>query len=142
MFSKNQNKDSKAAAFADKVSIIAAGMQVSGDIASDGDIRIDGTVNGNVVCKSRVVIIAGGRVTGDIQAVNVDVHGHVQGNITARELLSLKANCKIDGNLVTEKLQIEPNASFNGHCTMNFRQRSASMVSEEGLLLDERQSAK
>lgn len=137
MFSKNQKKDSKAATYADKVSIIAAGMQVTGDVVSEGDIRIDGTVKGNVFCNSKVVIISTGKVIGDIQAINIDVHGFVEGNITAKELLSLKANCKIEGNLATEKLQIEPNATFNGHCTMTFDQRSASRVSEEGLVLEE-----
>jgi len=138
MFSKNQNKDGKAAAYADKVSIIAAGMQVSGDIESDGDVRIDGTVKGNVFCKSKVVVISTGRVLGDIQAMNVDVHGFVQGNINTAELLCLKANCRIEGSLITGKLQIEPNATFNGHCTMTLEQRSSSHVNEEGLVLEER----
>ena len=137
MFSKNRNKDSKTTTYAEKVSIIAAGVQVTGDIESDGDIRIDGCVKGNVFCKSKVVIISTGKVIGDIQAVNIDVHGTVQGNITAGELLSLKTNCNITGNLATEKLQIEPNAIFNGQCTMIFGQRSSSHVNEEGLVLEE-----
>jgi cytoskeletal protein CcmA (bactofilin family) len=126
MFSKSQTN---------KVSIIAAGMQITGDIESDGDIRIDGTVEGNVFCKSKVVIISTGKVIGDVEAVNIDVHGTVRGNIKARDLLSLKANCQISGNLATEKLQIEPNASFNGHCTMALEQKSASHVSKEGVVL-------
>lgn len=138
MFSKNKQKENnKAAAYAEKVSIIASGMQITGDIEADGDVRIDGVVNGNIFCKSKVVIISSGKVVGDIQAVNVDVHGTVNGNITARELLSLKANCAINGNLTTEKLQIEPNAAFNGHCTMRFEQKSSSRVDEEGLVLHE-----
>jgi len=135
MFPRKQNKENKAQVYADKVSVIASGMQVTGDIESDGDMRIDGTVKGNVFCRSKVVIISTGKVTGDIQAVNVDVHGMVDGNITAGELLSLKANCIINGNLITEKLQIEPNASFNGNCTMTIGQRSSSLVNEEGEVL-------
>lgn len=137
MFSRNQKENNRVAAYADKVSIIAAGMQVKGDIESDGDIRIDGTVIGNVFCKAKVVIISTGNVTGDIHATNIDVHGTVQGNINAKDLLSLKANCTINGNLVTDKLQIEPNAAFNGHCTMNFEQKSSSLVSEKGLVFQE-----
>ena len=137
MFAKNQNRGHlKSAINAEKVSIVAAGMQVSGDLESDGDIRIDGTVRGNVFCKSKVVIIASGKVTGDIQAVNVDIHGSVQGNITARDLLSLKAKCNIEGNLFTEKLLIEPNAIFNGSCTMSFEQKS-TVVNEVGEMMQE-----
>ncbi len=136
MFSKKANKMNKApVTYPERVSIIASGMQVSGDIESDGDMRIDGFVNGSVFCKSKVVISQTGRVTGDIQAINIDVHGTVHGNIAALELLSLKSNCSITGNLATEKLQIEPNATFNGHCTMTFDHKSSSHVNEEGVVL-------
>lgn len=138
MFSRNKDKETnKSPAFSEKVSIIAKGMQISGDIESEGDIRIDGEVRGNVFCKSKVVIIASGKVLGDIQAVTVDVHGEVTGNIVARELLSLKSSARIDGNLVTDKLQIEPNAVFNGECSMGVTQASSTKVTEEGELLRE-----
>jgi cytoskeletal protein CcmA (bactofilin family) len=135
MFSKNQNKGNKTTGYADKVSIIAAGMHISGDIESEGDVRIDGVVTGNVFCNSKVVVISTGRVEGDIQAVNVDVHGAVSGHITARDLLSLKASCRIQGNLTTGKLQIEPNAVFNGFCTMASEQMK--IVPDERMAVEE-----
>lgn len=135
MFSKQKTRDkSNTLSVADKVSIIAAGMQLTGDIESEGDIRIDGVVTGNVYCKAKVVIISSGKLIGDVQAVNVDVHGTVIGNITARDLLCLKAKCNISGNLTTDKLQIEPNAIFNGSCTMKSENASLSIVNEEGVL--------
>ncbi|MBS1781584.1 MAG: polymer-forming cytoskeletal protein [Bacteroidetes bacterium] len=137
MFSKNNQKDNKAAIYADKVSIIAAGMVVTGDVESDGDIRIDGTINGNVFCHSKVVIISTGKVNGDIQALNVDVHGTVNGNVSVGELLSLKSNCHISGNLTTENLQIEPNASFNGHCSMGSGKTVATAKEKKTLVLQE-----
>jgi cytoskeletal protein CcmA (bactofilin family) len=136
MFSKNKDKGTHSSSVADKVSIIAAGMQIHGDVESEGDIRIDGKVHGNIFCKSKVVIISSGTVEGDIEAVNVDIHGTVNGNITAHELLSLKAKSNITGNLTTEKLQIEPNATFNGLCTMSFQPKPTS-VNEIGLLFQE-----
>lgn len=136
MFLKNKDNGAPKFTHHEKVSVIASGMQLTGDMESEGDIRIDGLVNGNIFCKSKVVIIATGKVIGDIHAVNIDVHGTVNGNITARDLLSLKSNCKINGNLATEKLQIEPNATFNGHCTMTFEQKP-TVVTEDGLVLAE-----
>lgn len=135
MFTQKQKKGSEnPAAYADKVSIVAAGMILRGDIESEGDIRIDGTVSGNISCKSKVVIIATGKVTGDIEAAQVDIHGQVNGNVTVSELLSLKAHCKIDGNLFTNKLLIEPNACFNGQCTMHQTLQAATVVNEAGIL--------
>jgi cytoskeletal protein CcmA (bactofilin family) len=134
MFAKKQKSTE---VYADKVSIIAEGLTLSGDIEAEGDIRIDGTVTGNVYCKSKVVIIATGRVIGDIEAINIDVHGYVKGNITTKELLSLKANCRIEGNLRTDRLQIEPNAIFNGQCVMRELPRQTPVVNEDGVLQEE-----
>lgn len=131
MFSKSQDKHNN---YSEKVSVIAGGMLLTGDIESEGDVRIDGTVCGNILCKSKVVIIKSGKVIGNIHAANVDVHGAVTGNITAKELLSLKAHCQIEGNLTADKLQIEPNATFNGHCTMTLDKKSSSKVNEIGVL--------
>ncbi len=137
MFVRNKSKGkSHAQTVADRVSIIAAGVTITGDIDAEGDIRIDGRVQGNVYCRSKVVVISTGHIEGDIEAVNVDVHGTVIGNIKAGELLSLKGNSQITGNLTTEKLQIEPNATFNGLCTMSCPTRTApSVVNEAGILL-------
>ena len=136
MFSKNKNKGTHTSTIADRVSIVAAGMQIHGDIEAEGDIRIDGKVHGNIFCKSKVVVISSGAVDGDIEAVNVDVHGTVNGNVTALDLLSLKAKSNITGNLITEKLQIEPNATFNGQCTMSFQPKPTG-VNEIGVLFQE-----
>jgi cytoskeletal protein CcmA (bactofilin family) len=120
---------------ADKVSVIAPQMCVSGDLESAGDIRIDGTVNGNVFCKAKVVVIAMGKVFGDIQARQVDIHGQVVGNVTAGELLTMRSKSQITGNLITKKLQIEPNALFNGCCTMESEKHQK--VTEHGELVEE-----
>ena len=121
MFSKNKNKGTHTSTIADRVSIVAAGMQIHGDIEAEGDIRIDGKVHGNIFCKSKVVVISSGAVDGDV---------------TALDLLSLKAKSTITGNLITEKLQIKPNATFNGQCTMSFQPKPTG-VNEIGVLVQE-----
>ena len=139
MFSSGKHsKGGKAATYADKVSIIAGGMTLTGDVESEGDVRVDGTIRGNIYCKSKVVVIASGKVEGDIVAVNVDVHGAVHGNITVQDLLSLKSSSSITGNLTTDKLQIEPNAVFNGHCKMGAGAPvMQTVVTEEGMMVTE-----
>ncbi|RYZ55518.1 MAG: polymer-forming cytoskeletal protein [Sphingobacteriales bacterium] len=119
MLFKKSNKEQKAAArFADKVSIVAAGMSIVGEIQSDGDIRIDGSIIGNVYCNARVVVVGTGRVDGDIEAVNIDIHGRVTGNVKASDTLTVKSNAIIEGDILCSGLQIEPNATFNGQCRM------------------------
>ncbi|HMH34117.1 MAG TPA: polymer-forming cytoskeletal protein [Puia sp.] len=99
-------------------SLIGAGTSLKGDISSNGDLRIDGTLVGNIHCTAKVVIGANGVVEGDISGQQADIMGKVSGTIKVKDLLQLKANCAVNGNLYAAKLQIEPAASFNGQCHM------------------------
>ncbi len=99
-------------------SLIAAGTTLKGDITSNGDIRIDGTLQGNIHCTAKVVIGANGVVEGDIAGQQADIMGKVKGTIHVKELLQLKGSCQVHGNIRAGKLQIEPTANFNGQCHM------------------------
>lgn len=107
-------------------SIIASGTTLKGDITSNGDIRIDGTLQGNIHCTAKVVIGANGTVEGDISGAQADIMGKVNGTIKVKELLQLKGGSQVNGNLYATKLQIEPTASFNGQCHMNGNGNSQS----------------
>jgi cytoskeletal protein CcmA (bactofilin family) len=99
-------------------SLIAAGTTLKGDITSNGDIRIDGTLQGNIYCSAKVVIGANGVVEGDITGQQADVMGKIKGTVQVKELLQLKGNSHVTGNIHAGKLQIEPTANFNGQCHM------------------------
>jgi len=99
-------------------SLIGAGTSMKGDITSNGDLRIDGTLVGNIHCTAKVVIGANGVVEGDISGQQADIMGKVTGTIKVKDLLQLKSSCTVNGNLQSAKLQIEPSASFNGQCHM------------------------
>lgn len=126
MLFRNRTGTKGYRAYADKVSIIAEGMVLHGDVESESDIRIDGIVNGSIVCKSRVVVIATGAVYGDVTAPNVDVYGRVSGNIKAAQSIALKAGSEVNGDLETGSLQIEADALLNGRCTMPGPQETAA----------------
>lgn len=98
--------------------VIGAGTILKGDIQSQQDLRIDGTVVGNVKSASKIVIGQGGMVEGDLDSAHCDVNGKVTGNIRCRELLQLRGESVVAGNLYAGKLQIEPSATFNGQCHM------------------------
>ncbi len=106
-------------------SLIGSGTTLKGDISSNGDIRIDGTLDGNIHCTAKVVIGANGVVNGDINGQQADIMGKVTGGIKVKDLLQLKGGSTVSGNLLASKLQIEPSANFNGECHMT--QNVASM---------------
>ena len=100
------------------INLIAKGTNITGDLTSDGDIRIDGEFFGNIETKGRLVIGSSGRVEGDIRCKSCEIAGTHKGKLFIAELLSLKASSNISGEIVTGKLSIEPGAFFIGTCTM------------------------
>ena len=98
--------------------LISAGTTVKGDISSNHDLRIDGTIIGNIQCSAKIVVGANGVVEGDISGNQADIVGKVSGNIRAKEILQLRGECVVIGHLYAGKLQVEPTATFNGQCHM------------------------
>jgi len=97
---------------------ILAGTTINGDIVCDGNIRIDGVLNGSLQAKGKVVIGASGLIDGEINCQNADISGTVKARVTVAELLVLKATAKLSGDISTNKLSIEPGANFTGACSM------------------------
>ncbi len=98
--------------------LISAGTTLKGDISSSSDLRIDGIIIGNIQSTAKIVIGSNGMVEGDISGNQADIMGKVTGNIRAKELLQLKGESVVTGNLYAGKLQVEPSATFNGECHM------------------------
>lgn len=117
MIFSNKNKEAASAA-ATSATIIGPGVTFTGDISSTGDIRIDGTIKGNVSCSSRVLVGPEGFVHGNVDCAQADVMGKIKGNITAKELLYMHAKAFVEGDIYGAKLQVEPPAIFNGRCYM------------------------
>ena len=98
--------------------LISAGTTIKGDISSNNDIRVDGTIIGNISSSAKIVIGSSGVVEGDIFGNNADVVGSISGTIRVKELLQLRGDCVVNGNIYAGKLQVEPSATFNGQCHM------------------------
>lgn len=101
------------------INLISNGTDITGDVKSNGDIRIDGSLSGNLNTKGKVVIGQTGKVNGEVVCKNSEVSGIVEGKITVSQLLILKASSKILGDISTSKLSIEPGAIFSGNCKMS-----------------------
>ena len=100
------------------ISRISSGTVIKGEIMSPYDIRIDGTFDGKVQSKGRVVVGETAVVKGDIVCENIDLWGKVEGNIYVKDTLSLMEGCAVDGNLHIRRLAVELGSTFNGNCRM------------------------
>ena len=103
---------------ANSISRISAGTVIKGEILSPCDIRIDGTFEGKIQSKGRVVIGESAHIKGDIVCDNIDLWGKVEGNVFVKDTLNLKEGCTVLGNLNVRKLSVELGATFNGNCKM------------------------
>ncbi|HEC43640.1 MAG TPA: polymer-forming cytoskeletal protein [Bacteroides sp.] len=101
------------------INIIGIGTKITGDVNSNGDIRVDGSLTGKLITKGKVVIGETGKVKGEINCKNSDVEGSIEGKIIVSQLLSLKTKARIHGDIIAAKLAIEPGCQFTGNCDMN-----------------------
>lgn len=100
------------------VNLMGAGTIIEGDISTTGDIRIDGSLKGGIKVKGKLVLGTSGSIEGDINCQNADISGTIKGKVIVSELLSLKASAKVIGDIFTNKISIEPGATFTGACNM------------------------
>lgn len=93
-------------------SLIAEGVIIRGDIASQGDLHLDGMVEGDVAVTQLTIGERGG-VTGAVRAETVEIRGHVSGTITAKQV-RLCASARVDGDISHAEISIEAGAHFAG----------------------------
>jgi|TARA_B100001971_G_C18257624_1_gene583573 cytoskeletal protein CcmA (bactofilin family) len=98
--------------------IIALGTNIVGDIESEGDFRIEGSVKGKIIAKGRIVVGTSGNVDGEIICSDADIFGSVKGKLEVLNLTVLKATAIFSGDVTTKKISIEPGAVFTGTCQM------------------------
>ena len=100
------------------INILVSNTQVRGEIISEGDFRIDGTLIGNISIKGKLVVGTSGKIEGNITCQNADLSGTVVGNVVVEELLNLQASSRVEGDVSIGKLSIESGAVFSGKCEM------------------------
>ena len=101
------------------LNLVGAGTVITGDIKCSGDIRIDGTVEGNVEVSQKVVVGITGIVVGNIKSEDTSISGKVEGNINSDKSTVLHGSGTINGDISTKQIIIEQGGNFNGVCKMD-----------------------
>ncbi len=97
-------------------SLVAEGVRIRGDLVTDGDLHLDGAIEGDLSV-GQLTIGETGMVSGTIQADAVEVRGRVVGTISARRV-RLLASARVDGDISHTELSIESGAHFEGRSLM------------------------
>ena len=128
MFNKNEQKPTRdrpapsprVSSGEGAISIIGPGMRIEGDLATDGTVRIEGTVQGTIRAGKAVVLGQSGEIVGDIYTRDAVIGGRVKGTLVADSRLELQGSCVVDGEIRARAahLQLAEGATFNGQIRM------------------------
>ena len=112
MKTKTANGDS------DEITIISSGVNVEGTLSSNGSIRLDGTIRGDINCEGNVTIGDNGEVYGRVNGLSITIGGKVEGSVNAKEKLMLESKADLKGDVFTKILVVEAGARFDGKSNM------------------------
>lgn len=104
---------------------LTAGSKITGTVETENDMRIDGVIDGDVKCSSKLVVGEHGRINGNVQCQNAEIMGKIDGSIVVTYSLALRSTGVITGDIVTQTLVVEPNAMFEGTCKMAPRKQAS-----------------
>ena len=104
---------------------------ITGDIVSEADFRIDGTLEGTLTTNGRVIIGVEGFIKGNVTAANADIEGKFSGQLQVEKTLTVKATALISGDVVISKLSVEPGATFNATCSMKGAVKELNQKNEQ-----------
>ena len=100
------------------INLLGSGTTLKGDIKLNGDFRIDGKLVGAIDCKGKIVVGSSGVIEGEIICQNADFSGKVKAKVKVAQMLTIKESAQFSGEVITNKLAIEPGAKFSGSCQM------------------------
>jgi cytoskeletal protein CcmA (bactofilin family) len=114
----------------EEITIISHGVKVEGKVSSNGSIRLDGTIQGDIDCQGNITIGESGEVFGKVNGQSITIGGKVEGIINAKEKLMLEAKANLKGDVFTKILVVEAGARFDGKSNMG-ESRATTSVSPE-----------
>jgi cytoskeletal protein CcmA (bactofilin family) len=130
MFSDNK-KDKTSLELTSSQNIVSKGTKIVGDLTSEGDLRIDGTIEGNLRTPGKVVVGKTGYIKGTLSGADAHFEGKFSGKLSLSGTLTLKSTAHIEGEVVLGKLEVDPGATFNVTCVMKGAVKDFNTRSEQ-----------
>ena len=100
------------------LTIIAAGTTVTGEVHSNGVVKVEGEVVGTVGAERQVLVARGGRVEGDVRTRDAVLGGEVHGAVVAHERVEVQTGSVVNGDITTQRLVVQEGGEVNGQVNM------------------------
>lgn len=111
-------KDLKPESFKDVETIIGESIKVKGNFNGNGNIIIDGFLEGSLKTKGNVFIGPKAKINGSVEAQEIIINGEISGNLVTKDYLSIGETAKITGDIECARISIDTGAIINGKCQM------------------------
>ena len=98
---------------------IGKSITVRGTLRGEGDLVVEGTVEGTIELRDQLLVQQSGRVSADVQAANLTVYGELTGSVDASTVVSINAGARVVGDITAPRVIIEDGARFKGRVEMD-----------------------
>lgn len=133
MFGSKEGQRETAEVGGSSNTVIGKSTELEGNLSTQGNVRLEGSIKGDLISRAKVVLAPASHLTGEIKATNAEIAGTVEGKLEVSEMLVLKPSAVIRGDIFCNKLIMEAGAQFNGKVQMGQAANStAKAVNKEG----------
>lgn len=132
MFKSDQKNNSNSDPINSAETIIGPSIKVKGNFHGEGDIVIEGEVEGSVKTKNHLLIGGNAKISANISAKTAKIGGKITGNIKVENYLEVGSSAIISGDIQCEEISIEKGAKINGTCSMD-KSNNQNLNNEQNL---------
>ena len=100
-------------------SVIGSDVEIIGTIKSNGTVRLDGKLEGELLCGGNAILGKSAQVKGNVTATSVTIEGKINGNILAKDKIEMKATATVNGDIKARRLSVEDGVTFVGRSEVN-----------------------
>ena len=111
--------------------VFTKGTVLKGDLLAEESLRIDGTIEGNIFCKGKIITGPDSLVRGNIECANLEIEGRLEGNISCSDVIILRSTAVLNGDIKMKIIEIEPGAVFVGSCSILTASGAVSQEAED-----------
>lgn len=97
------------------LSVVAPGMRIVGELTTDGVVKVEGKIEGNIRARQQILVAKGGIVEGDLHTREAIVGGKVVGSIFAQERVEVQRGSAVNGDITAQRILVQEGGEVNGH---------------------------
>ena len=117
----------------DQTCIISSGTRIEGKFIAKENVRIDGTIIGDVTCDKKIVMGDTGYINGSVVTKESSIRGRIEGTLTVTELAHLHETAFIEGTIIAKKMIVDAGASYSGECKIGEQSVKTALSKEKAV---------